>query len=386
MEEKSLSPLQNFTPVEKAKKGLRNPSMDLVRILAFTLVVSVHFFLQSEYYTIGLSGKRLFVMTVVRSFCIICVPLFMILSGFLMKNKKLSGKYYSGIRKTILTYFLASVACYLFQCLHYNKPLGLWNFTEQMLSFKAAKYSWYIEMYIGLFLLIPFLNLIWNNIPEKKFKKILVLTMLFLTAAPQAVNIFDFNTSGWWASPVTSSAYNSLIPDWWTGIYPVTYYFIGCYIREFGIKISKALNITLIITATVAYGAFCFYRSTPEPFVKGKWQNYGALPIVIIAVLVFVFIANLDLTSWPEWLKKLCNRISDLCLGAYLLSYIFDKLLYEKLNEGIANIAERFNYFIIIVPLCIILSLCLSFIISIVSKLISSLYDKAEELIRKCIK
>ncbi|MBQ8503838.1 MAG: acyltransferase family protein [Clostridia bacterium] len=365
-----------------AAQAQRNPSMDIIRILAFSLVVSVHFFLQSKFYTLELAGPRLFVMTVVRSFCLICVPLFMILSGFLLKNKTLSGKYYKGINKTLVTYFLASVACYIFWVTYFNEPYGLTDFLGELLNFRAAKYSWYIEMYIGLFLLIPFLNLAWNNIEEKKYKKILIFTMLFLTALPQIINIFNFTKEGWWASPDISDSYSQIIPSWWTAIYPVTYYFIGCYLREYGIKINKIVNVILIAVTTLLFGAFCFYRSAGGKLIRGKWQDYGALPVVVIAVLVFAFIANLDLTSWPQWLKKFCNKVSDLCLGAYLLSNIFDKLFYGILNEKVPDIAGRFNYFIIVVPACIVCSLLLSFVVNILTGWILKLYDKLCESVK----
>lgn len=40
----------------------------------------------------------------------ICVPLFLILTGFLMNKKVVSRKYYSGLKKTYITYVLASIA------------------------------------------------------------------------------------------------------------------------------------------------------------------------------------------------------------------------------------------------------------------------------------
>ena len=205
----------------KPKAALRNPSMDILRILAFSLVVSVHFFLQSKFYTLELVGPRLFIMTVVRSFSLICVPLFMILSGFLMKNKTVSGGYYKGINKTLVTYFLASIVCYLFWNIYFNEPYGLTDFIGELLSFRAAKYSWYIEMYIGLFLLIPFINLIYNNLASKKHKQILILTLFILTSL-SSLNIKL-----------------TIIPTWWNDIYPLTYYFIGAYIREYSFNVKK---------------------------------------------------------------------------------------------------------------------------------------------------
>lgn len=37
-------------------------------------------------------------------------------------------------------------------------------------SFKAAPYGWYVGMYMGLYLMIPFLNKAWNGFEEKSKK------------------------------------------------------------------------------------------------------------------------------------------------------------------------------------------------------------------------
>ena len=88
----------------------------------------------------------------------ICVPLFLLLTGYLMKNKELSIKYYKGIGNTLFVYVLASIACVLFKNIYY--PNEHHNLLLSILNFTGANYAWYIEMYIGLFFIIPFLNLI----------------------------------------------------------------------------------------------------------------------------------------------------------------------------------------------------------------------------------
>ena len=37
----------------------------------------------------------------------------------------------------------------------------------------------------------------------------------------------------WFLNPTSSSEYGPIIPDWWVNIYPLTYYFLGCYLREY---------------------------------------------------------------------------------------------------------------------------------------------------------
>ena len=64
-----------------------------------------------------------------------------------------------------------------------------------ILDFSADSYAWYIEMYIGLFLIIPFLNILWNNLNDVG-RKWLIITLLGLTALPSLLNCWDFLSLG----------------------------------------------------------------------------------------------------------------------------------------------------------------------------------------------
>ena len=46
------------------------------------------------------------------------------------------------------------------------------------------------------------------------------------------VNSNNITNPSWWLNPSSSSVYHQLMPDWWTGMYPITYYFMGCYLRD----------------------------------------------------------------------------------------------------------------------------------------------------------
>lgn len=80
----------------------RNYNLDLIRSVAVIFVLSVHFFLNSGFYGIICEGEKMFVMCVLRTSFITCVPLFLMLTGYLMCKKELSLKYFKGIKKHIL--------------------------------------------------------------------------------------------------------------------------------------------------------------------------------------------------------------------------------------------------------------------------------------------
>ena len=351
------------------KKSL-SCALDIIRIFALLSVVSVHFFLNCGFYYEPVVGKRMFLMTTLRTFFMVCVPLFLILTGFLMGNKKLEKGYYPKIAKTLFVYIAASILCAIYKKLWLGQDIDTYKGISGIFDFTNASYSWYIEMYIGLFLLIPFLNGAYKSLESKKHKQILVITLLFMTALPSVLNIFRFDSLSWWKLPSGDYRYVKIIPSWWQNIYPLTYYFIGCYIKEFGIRINKWLNVLLILLSAFLFGAFNFYRSYGGCFVSGIWQDWGALPNVIMTVLVFVFLLNFKLENAPSFTKKSLNIISDACLGAYLLSYIFDQHFYPYLNVKIPVMTDRINYFIPMVLSVAMCSLLLSIAIDLLYKLI----------------
>lgn len=354
----------------------RSCALDIIRICAFFSVVSVHFFLNCDFYYTTVAGREMFIMTTIRTFFMICVPLFLILTGFLMGKKKLEKGYYQKITKTLFVYLAASILCALYKKFFLGQDMGLANGIAGILNYTNASYAWYIEMYIGLFLLIPFLNGAYGSLETKKKKLILVFTLVFLTSLPSVLNIYKFNSLLWWKTPSSDWQYTKIIPSWWQNIYPITYYFIGCYIKEFGVKIKKWQNLLLIIISVLAFGAFNFYRSYNSTFISGPWQDWGALPNVILTFLVFVFLLNFKLENAPSFVKKGLNIVSDSCLGAYLLSYIFDQHFYPVLNEKVPQVTDRIKYFIPVVLTVAVCSLILSLLIDIVYKLIRSTVEK----------
>lgn len=325
----------------------RNPALDIIRIIALTGVIAVHFFLNTEFYYFIVAGKRLFLMTVLRNALMVCVPLFLILSGYLMNKKSLSKKYYYGLEKTISIYLSISIITILYRSIILKESYSFGGVIFQILGFSAAPYSWYIEMYIGLYLLIPFLNVLYNGLEGQRQKQVLILTLLFLTSLPNIVN-----------------TQQDILPNWWSIIYPLTYYFLGCYLNEFPWKCSNRLNACVFFTMVVLFGSFNFVMSHDRLYFDGPWQDWGSLPIVIMTICVFSFVLNLNLQKLSTTIRNCLAEISDLCLGVYLISYIFDSCYYKILNTRVTEVPLRLNYFPLMVIAVLISSLVGSWIVN----------------------
>lgn len=330
----------------------RNFNLDLIRTIAVISVISVHFFLNSGFYSVPLIGKTMYIATAMRTAFMVCVPLFLLLTGFLMNKKELSAKYYRGIKKTLFVYLLSTIIMLLYIVYCKGTPFTFKDAIKNILSY--SQYSWYIAMYIGLFMIIPFLNLIYNGLKTKIQKKVLLLTLLFLTVLPTL-----FKTSC-----VT------FLPTWWTSLYPVTYYFFGAYISEFKdeIKLPLWLNFILVLVAVFGFGAIKFILSRGANFLVTPEVDWHGYMTFSTAILTFLWFLKIKHDKTPKFFKIVISKISELSLGIYLVSWLFDDFFYKFLNTKVPTVSERLPYFLIMVILVFISSFITSWIISIIYK------------------
>lgn len=321
----------------------RNLNLDLTKCIAVFTVLSVHFFYNNGFYSIPVATPRMYVMTGMRTLFMICVPLFLLVTGALMNRKTLSRQYYRGVRHTLFIYLLSCIACMIFNYFYKGTPYTLLSAFLSIFDFTAAQYSWYVEMYLGLFLIIPFLNLIYQNLGTKRQKQVLVLSFLALTTLPTTINYCQ-----------------EIIPNWWQGFYPVSYYFLGAYLMEYPPRTKKRFLALFLLLWISFCTAFNIYFCHGEKFVWAIYNGWGGFQNVVSSALVFALIQKLDLSHLPKWVQKLIVQISVLSFGTYLVSYIFDQIFYQKLNSSILFMEDRLVYYPIIVPAVFVCSLILS--------------------------
>lgn len=359
--------------LEKAKS--RSFALDLVRVFAAFSVISVHFLMNTGFYGQPMLGKKMFVLCLIRTFFSCCVPLFLVLTGWLMCQKKLEKRFYYGLSSTLVTYVLAGCACLFYKraFLHidYSAAMAIGSF----LNFSAADYAWYVEMYIGLFLLIPFLNLAYHGLDSKRKKEILILTMIVLTVLPTLTNSFNPTDPAWWAAPAAGYPVR-VLPRWWLGFYPITYYFTGCYLREYGLQLKTRTIALLLALATLGFGFFNYWQSYGAGFVTGPYVDWGGFEPYLITVLLFSLLSRTEGEKVPLSLRYGMWKVSDLCLGIYLVSYIFDSIFYPRLNAAVPAIPDRLFWFPVMTVCVFICSMLLSLVLHWIQKLLGVCFTR----------
>ena len=144
----------------------RDINIDILKCLALFLVISVHFF-HTGYYSLNFN---LFVIPfiAIRNISMTCVPLFIIITGYLSWNKKWNKKYYLKLLHIWIIYSLCIFICTLIDKNFYFSLSTIHTAIKNIFTFQY--YGWYVNMYLGLMLIAPLINLGYNSITRKKEK------------------------------------------------------------------------------------------------------------------------------------------------------------------------------------------------------------------------
>lgn len=310
----------------------RDASLDLIRALAAFLVVSVHFFLNCGFFEAPLVGGRMLAMAMVRMAFMTCVPLFLLLTGYLCHKKALTPRYYLGLWSVLLTYLLCAAVCLALREAR-GETLRLGQRLKAILDFSAAPYAWYVEMYVGLFLLIPFLNILWKGLETRAKRRALIVTLLTLTTLPALTNFR-------WA----------LLPDWWSDLYPLTYYFLGAYFAEYHPRPHWGWGVPTLAALAAAGGGVMYALSGGGVAGWNPLLDWPGPTVALSSCLLFLLLLRVPVDRAPGWVKKLLAKLSQLSLAIYLLSWCFDTAFYPILVQKVPVVADRFPWYFVIVP------------------------------------
>lgn len=306
----------------------RDIGADIVKTIAILSVVGVHFFLNTKFYRVGLNNTNLFIQTIIQQICLICIPLFVMATGYLNNNTKINMNYYKKIVPIICLYLLYSIPALIYRGYIGEIPFDLPLWIDQVLHFKGHRYSWYINLYFGLFLLIPFLNKMYNSLENKKEKTLLIGILSLLTCMAAVPSLH--------------------LPSYWKSIYPLTYYFVGKYIKEFKPEIRVSKNVLLII-GVVLVQAIVEYVAAGQGEYKHFLTDYSSIFRLMEGYLIFVLVYKLEIKN--NKFRNIVISISKLTLDIYLASFITDRLTYKMLKPY--NISQE-EYIFLMIPLVLV--------------------------------
>ena len=286
----------------------RQPGIDLLRCLGLLFVNCLHSFLYNGFYYENQTGILMWAADSLLWLFYICNGLFMTLTGYLKCEKPLSKGYYRSLLPVLVGYVLTCLISFPIRHYLLGEKLTLLEWLQKLVTF--GNYAWYIEMYIGLLLISPIINFALGQLKTQKQLLWAAGTMFILSALPSITPL-------------------DLIPDYWTSLYPITYYCIGAVIRKLQPNWNRPACLGLA-AVTALWTGFATLISTDGKFSDGFGQGYGGFWITAIILLLFI---GLYRVNPGEKISKLLGWLSGGVFEGYLLSRLLDVWIYNTVPQ-----------------------------------------------------
>ena len=338
----------------------RKLNIDILKCIAIVFVVAVHFFLHTNYYGRSYTYKSIFLSSFIWMIFMTCVPIFIMTTGYLMKDKTYSKTYFIKLLPVIGIYCLAASIYTFFDVRVFNIDY-LGKLLVNIFSF--SHYAWYVNMYIGLYLMIPFLNAGFKSFNNRRSQAIALGVLVLLTVIPTTLSLFNNNEQKY-------MILSHLIPDYWKGLWPITYYLVGVYIASFK-KMSNIKELVLVIIILDVLSVLGLSAISESSF----GIEYGVLPVFLLSSLIFYTVIQLKVVIKNEWLQRVILFISKNTLPIYLLSVIGDLYWYPKIIAKWGDFASILPKFPLIVIFLLCQSILITFLLLNVLKFIQTIFN-----------
>lgn len=328
--------------------------LDYVRALAIFLVVLTHalegvYALSAEAVLANSTISKLFlfnVMNLTRH----GVPLFLMISGYLLlsrnyalsKPKDLSdgAKIYTCCdfwKKNLLNLFITVEIWIVLYNLYFvildRRPFDFVKLIRQMLLIDSLELSheWYIYMILGVYIFLPFVAHILNNIDLKYLILPISITVLVCMVLPTLTTVFSAYEGVWNVEVLGSPSVYSRMNLYYSGGSYGIYLICGYLSKK---QVFSKIKIRYLILISI----ICFSAGTAfqwKSYLLGHpyliWYDFFTLLPTSIAV--FEIFSRIKLNS--GWLYNVVNGISKASFGIYLMHNLVLIVLFRCLPLNI---------------------------------------------------
>lgn len=280
----------------------RNFGVDIAKIVAMFMVVLIHNLLAGGllHYD-SLSNLQYIVIWGLENFGICAVNLFALTTGYLMINREIK---YIRIWHIIIECSFWALLCAIFIIGIGYKPSFL-QLVSCILPLPAGQY-WYINAYIGVMLVAPFINMAFAKMDKIRVQAV-VITMTLMAGTMGFV--------GSWA-----------LKEGYSTMWLLILYCIGGYIKVYannGITKTKLLMVIITAMMLVSLMLEFIFRDMSDFFIR-----YTSPFVIVQSISLFCLCLRLRVTN--EKSKKIIAFLSPLTLGVYLID---NSMFFNYLNN-----------------------------------------------------
>lgn len=270
-------------------KKTRDANIELLRILAMVGVVVLHIVnpLMGGGLKFATNFYSAFAMNFLKAIFVCAVNVYVLISGYFLSasNKRNLVKVLELLILTIslngLVYIVSSN-----------------NFSFGGFLYSLIPNNWFVLLYVALYLISPFLNIIVEKLNKKQYLIMLGICLALFSVYPTIVGFIESVTHSSQLGTSTIGMYGS--QSGYTIVNFVLMYLLGGFIKKFGINQFNTRNVSLLLL-------ICFASILGLMYVDGGTAEAYCNPFVIFeAVTVFILFAKVNLKTIKPilWLSQ----------------------------------------------------------------------------------
>lgn len=347
-------------------KAARNSNIELLRILAMLMIVALHYLNGSmggalDPNNIQQGTVNYYIANLFETICIISVNIFVLITGYYSIKVIPDGNYSTGIKKPINLYVIMlfyGVLFFIIALIIGKQELSYTTVLRTILPFFYGK-RWFVETYIILMLLSPFLNKLLGSLTKRNYIVLLGIWISLFSVWPSFFN----------NPPIKDRGYGI--------VHFITLYMIAGFIKLHISLIKKSKYQFLLIIGT----AFCMIGTY---FLRNWFNgwNYDFILNIISAVFVLIYFLILESEH-----NRIINTIAGTTFGVFLIHT--DISLMHFIYQDILHCSNYYQspYFIIHFIVSVLLMFVAGAIIDTMRQLLWKItFDKWFDKIRLVIK
>lgn len=330
------------------KKRMSN--MELLRDVSMLMIVFIHLMDKTSALMDIEPGRPIYyILWILMAVCRTGNNCFVLISGYFAKESKFKPEKL--LRLYVQVLFYSVTIATLMMCLQVDLTSRL---SAVILPVTHGEY-WFATMYMGLYCLMPYLNIMIESAGEKKLRQLLIVLGILFSIIPTF-----FHISGWLG---TDGAYSIV---WFCFLY-----LLGGYIRKYGqaflgqskIRMKTGLCFlgSILIVPLSKFAIILLGRGalSEELVTKASEILYpsNSLPVLCASVFLLLFFCSVKIENAKA--AKVINFFGAVSFGIYLIhnNRNLSHYLWEKCRVHYW-IAERGNLLVVIAILIGVFVVC----------------------------
>lgn len=354
----------------KKEIKVRESNFELMRIISMFMIVLWHIIIHGNMLNNSSGIIQLFLYFIL-TICIVHVNSFVMVTGYFQAEKDFSLKKF--IKLFNLEWFYRAIIVIILVLLGAT-TLSKVDFLRELLPIGSYKNYWFLNCYLVLYLISPFLNKFIAACNQKEFRHCLIISFILFSIVAYFTGNATISNNG---STILQFIFLYLLGAY-LHKYPISnnYHFIH-FSKEKKQLIFMFLAIFFCIINFLMLSFSIFVRNLDSSIIKSFADTiynevyWYSNPFVIIqTIFYFLFFETLTIKS------KIINRISNTTLGVYLIhdNSFIRNIIYKLLNIDNGNMIDFKMLFYMIIVMFIIFITCsfIEFIRNIISKWINN--------------